>query len=383
MFWLLGKELTLAGHEVVAITSDGISESERSASLTEVLPPGIHVKRFPNRYNRLANRFGPLFFRPQGMKRDLIDEASRADVVHVGERAIHCEWAAQACSETGTPMVWSPYGGLATATGARGMFRRYLRTRYLANVIPTVSACIAQTSHERDSGPSWGLQPDRIRMIPLCVDWAEFQDLPTRGSFRRTIGIDPSSQLIVTMSRLHPAKGTDILIEAFSRVPTSDQGPYLAIVGWDDGLLSRLRSLVSALHLEDRVRFVHPLYGADRIQAFVDADVFSLTPRFYEETSLAALEAAACGTATFVTVQCEVPGLSEASAGLVGRLDVDEISTGLTNLLADEPLRRAIGNRARALVQDQLTAPIVARAHEQLFQELVARHHRNEFVGRG
>src|ERR1700694_195191 len=300
MFWLLGKELALAGHEVVAITSDAISESERATSLREVLAPGIQVKRFPNRFNRLASRVGPLFFRPRGMKWDLIREVGRADVVHVGERAIHCEWAAKACSESGTPMVWSPYGGLATATGGRGGFRRYLRLRYLADVIPTVSACVVQTSHEYEAGLSWGLQPDRIRMFPLCVDWAEFQKLPEPGSFRTTLGIDPSSQLIVTMSRLHPAKGTDILIEAFSRIPTSDRGPYLAIVGWDDGLLRRLRTLVVALRLEDRVKFVNPLYGADRIRAYVDADVFSLTPRFYEETSLAALEAAACGTATFV-----------------------------------------------------------------------------------
>jgi len=101
------------------------------------------------------------------------------------------------------------------------------------------------------------------------------------------------TELIVSMARLHAAKGLDTLIRAFARLSSSELGPHLAIVGWDDGMLRMLRTQVAPLNLKSRVSFCGPLYGKERIEAYVDADIFSLTPRFFEETSLAALEAAA------------------------------------------------------------------------------------------
>ena len=69
------------------------------------------------------------------------------------------------------------------------------------------------------------------------------------------------------------------------------------------------------------IRFVGPLYGRDRFAAYADADVFCLTPRHWEETSVAALEAAALGTAVVVTEQTDIPGIATSGGGFVVKLD--------------------------------------------------------------
>ena len=73
------------------------------------------------------------------------------------------------------------------------------------------------------------------------------------------------------------------------------------------------------------MRFAGPLYGSDRFTAYGDADVFCLTPRHWEETSVAALEAAACGTPVVVTEQSEIPGLDASGGGFVVPLRREEI----------------------------------------------------------
>jgi glycosyltransferase involved in cell wall biosynthesis len=112
--------------------------------------------------------------------------------------------------------------------------------------------------------------------------------------------------------------------------------------------------------------------GGDRITAYVDADIFALTSRFFEETSLAALEAAACGKATIVAAQCEIPGLASAHGGRVTDLAVGAIATSLRELLEDNAAREEMGRRARQFVRTNLTAQRAAELHENLFEELLA-----------
>ncbi len=371
MFWLLASELARRGHQIVVITSDAMGPHERATRAVETLAPGIEVHRYRNRHTWLSARLTPLFFRPEGMREGLRRALQQADVVHMGEsRGIHNVWAAQACAEQQVPLVWSAYGGLALGSGVRRPYRALYDVAFTRTVVPRVARFIAQTRHEETIYREQGAPVERIRRIPLCVDRALLTSLPARGSFRQRIGVGPATPLIVCVARLSPVKGIDLLIDAMAPLRTGANAPVLAIVGWDHGSLSALRQQVARLHLEERVKFAGPLYGDERITAYVDADVFALTPRVYEETSLAALEAAACGVPTVLTEQCEIPGLAEAGGGIQVASDPDAVAAGLRALL-DNPDRRAeMGSTARRVVLDRFTADRVAAEHEATFAEL-------------
>lgn len=154
--------------------------------------------------------------------------------------------------------------------------------------------------------------------------------------------------LLLFLGRINRLKGLDLLIDSVQAL--LGDGTSLAVVGRDDGQLAEIESRYAALIADGRVRLAGPLYGDDRFAAYIDADVFCLTPPHWEETSVAALEAAACGTAVVVSEQADLPGLAAAGGGFVVPLNSTDISDAVRASLAD-PV--GIGSRARRHVLAQ------------------------------
>lgn len=372
MFWMLAQELARRGHHIEVVTSDSLSRDKRAQRLEEDLAPRIHVRRFRNRFNAMSASLPALFYRPRYMRGGLRDAMTHVDVVHMGEsRGIHNLWAAKAAGAAGVPLVWSAFGGLPSATGIRGLYRRMHDVFLTRQVIPRVDAFIAQTPHERSIYMSHGAPEDRIHEIPLCVDLSSYERLPERGSLRRRLGIQPDAKLIVSVARLAPVKGLDLLVEALALIPPTPAGPHLALVGWDHGFLSSLQAQVNRLGLAGRVHFPGALYKEERFTAYVDADIFCLTPRVYEETSLAALEAAAAGCATVLSLECEVPGLAQAGGGLVVPRVAHELAASLASLLSDSSRLKNMGRKARTHIYENFSVESVGERHEALFRELL------------
>lgn len=372
MFWLLAQELAGRGHHIEVVTSDSLSRDERAEKLEEEIAPGIHVRRFRNRFNAMSASLPSVFYRPRSMRRGLQRAMSKVDVVHMGEsRGIHNLWTANAASAARVPLVWSAFGGLPPATGIRGIYRRTHDVFLTSRVVPRVDAFIAQTPHERTVYMAHGAPSKRIHEIPLCVDLSSYENLPMRGALKDRLGIGRGARLVVAVARLAPVKGLDLLVEAFSMIPTTPDGPHLALVGWDHGFLGALQAQVNRLGLAGRVHFPGALYKDERFIAYVDADVFCLTPAVYEETSLAALEAAASGCPTVLSPQCEVPGLAEAGGGVLVPRNTGELSAALNALLNDDSGRREMGEKARAHIHKNFSARSVAERYESVFRELV------------
>ena len=374
MFWMLAQELARRGHQIDVVTSDSLGRDERAQDLEEDLEPRVHVRRFRNRFNSMSASLPAVFYRPRSMRRGLREAMQHADVVHMGEsRGIHNLWTAQAAAKAQVPLVWSAFGGLPKAAGVRGAYRRLHDLFLTQRVVPKVDAFVAESEHEEVVYGEHGVPAAKIHLIPLCVDLSLFETLPERGSLRRKLGIGDDALLVVSVARLSPVKGLDLLVEAFSRVPRNEHGPHLALVGWDHGAMPGLKALVRRLGVESRVHFPGALFGDERLKAYRDADIFCLTPIVYEETSLAALEAAASGCPTVLSPQCEVPGLATARGGMVVNRDPESVAVALGGLLADEAGRLDTGEAARAYVFSHFSATAVAERYEELFVELTAR----------
>jgi glycosyltransferase involved in cell wall biosynthesis len=371
MFWMLARELSRRGHWIEVITSDSLSRETRAEKLDEDLAPRIHVRRYRNVFNSMSASLPSLFYRPHAMRAGLREAAGGADVVHMGEsRGIHNLWTAKAASEARVPLAWSAFGGLPPSVGVRGLYRRAHDVVLTRRVVPQVDAFIAQTPHEIEVYRWHGAPASRIHEIPLCVDLSAFENLPARGDFRRRLGIRDTDHLIVSVARLAPVKGLELLLDAFARLRAGSRGPHLALVGWDHGSLASLQAQAKRLAVSDRVHFPGALYGDERLTAYRDADVFCLAPIVFEETSLAALEAAASGCPTVLTPHCEVPGLARAGGGLVVPRKVDEVAQAMAGLLDDEPRRQAVGGAAAAHTQRNFSVTHVGDLHEALFAEL-------------
>jgi len=108
------------------------------------------------------------------------------------------------------------------------------------------------------------------------------------------------------------------------------------------------------------------------IDALTAADVF-LMPSEAENAPTMALEAMACGTAVIGTHNTGFPEIVRPpEAGLLVPLhDQEALAGAIAGLLADEPARRAMGERGRRLIETEYDLALCARRHLELYQSLI------------
>jgi len=103
---------------------------------------------------------------------------------------------------------------------------------------------------------------------------------------------------VLYLGRIRRIKGVDILVKAFANIIEKLKDVRLVVVGPDDGYLGELVALINALKMEDNVLITCPLYGRDKLEAYVDAKVYVLPSR-YETFPMSLLEAYACAKPWF------------------------------------------------------------------------------------
>jgi len=353
------------GHEVDVFTTDVLDDRARAVPSREVIG-GVRVRRFPNVSNSLAWRKK---YQPRGLLSAVLRAAGRYDAVHVTDVRTYLTVAANFASiARHTPLVLSAHGSLPRYGGLRGAVKRAYDRALLAPMLHRSALLLAQTEHEGELYVEFGGRAEAVRLLPLPLPPVPAD--PPRGEFRRRIGARDGDRVLLFLGRVNRLKGLDVLIDSVEHVLGKDT--ILAVVGRDDGQLEEIEQRFAPLFADGRVRFAGPVYGDDRFAAYADADVFCLTPPHWEETSVAALEAAACGTPVVVTRQADLPGLEEAGGGFVVPLNRDAIRRAV--LLALER-RDELGVNARKHVLAQhAPGPVVARLASYL-SELLNREH--------
>lgn len=187
--------------------------------------------------------------------------------------------------------------------------------------------------------------PTRIEVVPPGVDHAFFSPGDRRGA-RNAVGLGDHPVLLFA-GRIQPLKGLTVAVAALAELSETHPDAVLVVVGGASGVegtaeLDAAHSMVDALGLGDRVRFVPPQPHHLLSTWYRAADV-CIVPSRSESFGLVALEAGACGT----------PVVAAAVGGL--RTLVDD---GVTGLLIDtrEPAEYA------AAVASILDTPRLATA---------------------
>ncbi len=322
--------LAARGHDVTVLTTDVLDETRRATPRDETIE-GVSVTRYPNISNSLA--WGSKKYLPRGLVSRLAREAGRYDLVHVTDtRTFLTASAFLATTARHVPLCLSAHGSLPGSSGLRGAVKSVYDAALVRPMLRRSPLLLAQTDHEARLYRSFGGRESAIRLLPLPLPPIAGDRAGAVDGFRTLLGVDASVRILLFLGRINRLKGLDILIEATQRLLGKDV--VLAVVGRDDGQLGEITGRFAPLFADGRVRFVGPLYGDDRFAAYAAADVFCLTPPHWEETSVAALEAAACGTAVVVTEQTDIPGIAQAGGGFVVPLARNDIHDAVATALS-------------------------------------------------
>jgi glycosyltransferase involved in cell wall biosynthesis len=207
------------------------------------------------------------------------------------------------------------------------------------------------TCEEERQLASKSFSPYVAREFVVCHGTRDIEGDPAaqRAAFVAHVPQIKGRQFILFLSRIHPKKGVDLLIQAFARHTRTFPELSLVIAGPDQtGSKSALQELARQLGVDKRIYWPGMLSGDVKWGALRSAE-FLVLPSHQENFGIVVAEAMALSKPVLITNKVNIWREIEADqAGLVVNDDVEAIATGLCQLCnLSTQQRESIGRNAR------------------------------------
>ena len=137
-------------------------------------------------------------------------------------------------------------------------------------------------------------------------------------------------RFLLFLSRIHPKKGIDLLIEAFAKTHKVQPDLQLVIAGPDQvGLQPELQQLAIKLGINEKITWTGMLSGDMKWGAYLNAEAFIL-PSHQENFGIVVAEALSCSLPVLISNKVNIwHEIAEDNAGLV----VEDTVAGCTDLI--------------------------------------------------
>lgn len=345
------RALLARGVEVLLVTTnDGSPKRDagpRVATLQDV--PAI---LFPS-------QFGESFKYSRPLAIWLDTNARQYDVAHIHAVFNHASVAAaRACRKASVPYVIRPLGTLDPWSMKQKALRKRIFWSLEGKSMLSGAKAVHYTSQTEQSGTEALLGVNHGKVIPLGIDPAK----------PRTIR--SSERYVLVLSRLHPKKGLEVLIDAFISLVQDNRcaGWQLVIAG--DGPPDYVSSLKRrAAPAQDRIVFPGWLDGEQKESMLSGASLLAL-PSYQENFGVCVMEALARAVPVLVSPHVNLADeIREANAGWIAPVEKLALADALAIALNDEA-ELAKRGRAGKLLSEKYTWERVATDLERLYTEI-------------
>lgn len=200
--------------------------------------------------------------------------------------------------------------------------------------------------------------------IPMPISQA-------RRKMRDRWHLERGTPTILYLSRLHPKKGLDLLLDALAIV---DDFPFqLLIAGEGDKVFKKaLQDKILRLELDHCCKFLGFVQGSQKNLLLQGADLYVLTSHS-ENFGIAVLEAMASGTAVLVSQQVALSKeVEKHKLGFVTALDANDIRRELIDALADIDATRELGDAAHDYAEQHYQWSSIASRLIKLYKSITS-----------
>ncbi len=228
----------------------------------------------------------------------------------------------------------------------------------------------------RDVERVFGVAPEKLHVI---AEGASVAVLPEeeRAAAQARWGVD-GKQVIGYLGRLDERKNVALLLAAFARIASAHPSAVL-LLGGDGPLREDLLARAHQLGVAERVVFAGRVDAADKTLFYRALDLFAF-PSLMEGFGLAVVDALAVGVPAIVSDRGSLPEVVDD--GRTGRVvpidDPQPLADALAQLLADDEMRRTLGEAARNDAAARFTWEQCARetldAYRRVLTEKRGRH---------
>ena len=294
----LVREQVRTGIDVVVVTTNDDAESYLDVPLRKQVDyygiPVIFLPKWDAPIRALREFTVSLAFH-----RWLIRNVHGFDVVHIHALfSFLPSLAMRYCRRKSIPYIVRPSGLLCRWSLTQSKLRKTMFLALSDRAGLNAASMIEYTADlEREEASDLGL------VSPTCVVPYGVHVAPvvpqSRNRLREKLGLNEAQPLILYMSRVHPKKGIELLLDAFERWERPDK--FLVIAGHTDGEYDRkVMERVQSGPCRDKVCFWGFATGEGKQLLLQGADVFVL-PSYSESFGIVVAEAIAAGLPVITT----------------------------------------------------------------------------------
>jgi glycosyltransferase involved in cell wall biosynthesis len=354
----LAAELQRLGHEVVVVTHQ---IPEHAPGLPRQVRSPVPVVRLPGvilEYRDHDIAVAPTMF----LHFERLLRERRFDVIHGQSEGSMLVYGALALARLrGLPTVLTRHSVLSAKPRLAWPLVKWpvAALAGLANGVIAVSrACAEERLGFRGA----------VRVIPNGVDVGAFRPDPgLRARVRAELGYRDDEVIIGYVGRLHTSKGVPMLLRAFAglgrpraRLLVAGPGPLRSMVARQAAGSAGAIRLLPALPFDGVARLLNAL------------DIFAF-PSEREAFGIALIESMACGLGSVAMGRLGVLDLAvDGVTGLLAQSD-SEFRDALSRLATDREFRLHLGQNARQRAVERFSWPVVARATEDFYSDIIGR----------
>ena len=381
-----GVDTTMLAREKSTISSEAVAVGSRIDGFLRALIDAIPLHRYPNRQLHV---FSPAWAPGRGIPR----------AACLTPNLVHLHWVVNGfvriedITSLNCPIVWTlhdswPFTGgchlpadctryeqscgrcpVLGSNDDNDLSRRIWKRKQKAwsNVPFTIVAPSRWIAEKARSSSLFGNK--RIVVIPNGIDTALYSP-GDRIEARRKLGL-AENRRVVLFGAIHALsdgnKGFDLLQGAIKSIsPNHLQDTELVIFGEDAG--------ATLSDFDIPVRNVGIIADEQEMILLLRAADLLVAPSRQENLPYVVMEAMSCGTPCVAFAVGGMPDLiTHGETGYLAKpFIIEELATGIINLLHDEALRTLMSVTSRKLVEDNFSLHLVAQRHLKLYCQLLS-----------
>lgn len=306
-----------------------------------------------------------------GDLRTLSKHIEKSDVVH-----LHTPWAPSnqqvggLCRRMGTPYILTLHGMLDDWCIEQ---KRWKKKFYLAlggRRLLENAAFVHCTAQEEQRQSRQHAPEAHWRVIPCLIDLQPYSVLPgPERAYEQFPQIATEGTSLLFLSRLHPKKGIERLLEAVSLLAESspDFNVWIAGPGEED-YVGHLKKMARDLGLQDRSCFLGMVRDQLKLSLYQAADLFVL-PTSQENFGLVSVEAMLCETPVLTTYGVDIWEDLQSGGATIVEGTSEAIAEAISTLVANTNLLKELGSQGRQHIHDWLAPDKVTRQLVNMYEE--------------
>lgn len=241
---------------------------------------------------------------------------------------------AKCCRNEGVPYIVSPHGMLEPWAWRHKRWKklpyfRIVERRFLAH-----ASCLLATAAPEAENLRGFFPEARVETIPLGLTGTA---RPAYTESRRILGWENDEWILVFLSRIHPKKGIEILIDALAGLGVSRPARLRLVIvgGGAETYLRHLKAQCASRAAElPTVDWIGEVWGEEKWRYLQGADLF-LLPTYSENFGLAVLEACQVGTRALTTTATPWGPFLADGRGYIAEPTAESVAESLAEAFKD------------------------------------------------